>query len=301
MMNATKLKLGLSALFASLLLAGCDLRITNLTPETVNENPSGHYDISVLIEPSGSKVVEDSIRAYIVIDGQIFPMSPSPTTPNVFKYEYRLPPNRREARYYFQVDYQLEKNQVTTERQEITDVQQMRLTDRYALSLDVERAPAGSRVGLVGRGFSRNDRVIVGGEEAETVFHSSNSLEFFVPSLPHSRNYNVQLVDADGTINVGSLRIDAGTIRVSPDQVSFTTGDRTTLVFTIPTEAPPGGLYIDVLTDIPESIVMPEVIIPGGSRSVNVSVEASRPGRGSLFVQKPGYDEVRIPVTVTGR
>ena len=301
MMNATKLKFGLTALFASLLLVGCDLRITNLTPETVPENPSGYYDIQVLIEPTGSKVLADTIEPFIVIDGQTFPMRPSAAGPNIFEYEYRLPPNRREARYYFQVDYQMEKNQVATKHQEITDVQEFRLTDRYALSLDVDRAPAGSRVGVVGRGFSRDDRIIVGEEEAETVFHSSNSLEFFVPALPHSRDYRVQLVDAEGSMNVGTLRIDPGTIRVSPERVSFTTGDRTTLVFTIPTEAPPGGLYIEVLTDIPESIVMPEVVIPGGSRSVNVSIEAARPGSGSLFVQKAGYDEVRIPVTVTGR
>ncbi len=300
-MTMAKLKFGLIALAGTLLLTGCDLRINNLTSETVPENPSGYYDIEVSIEPSGSKVVPGSVDPYIVIDGQTYPMEPSPRGPHIYKYEYRLPADRSEARYYFQINYELEKNQVTTQRQEITPVQQFRLTDRYTLSLDVQRAPAGSRVGVVGRGFSPDDRIQVGEEQAETVFHSSNSLEFFVPSLPYGREYPVRLVDQEGSMNAGTLRIDPGTIRVDPDRISFTTGDRTTLVFRIPTEAPPGGLYIDVTTDIPESIVMPEVIIPGGSRSVNVTVEGGRAGRGSLFIQKQGYEEVRVPVTVSGR
>ena len=300
-MNIAKFKLSLIALAGTFLLVGCDLRITNMTPETVSENPSGYYDILVSIEPTGSDVIPGSIEPYIVIDGQTYPMEPSGMGPNIYKYEYRLPADRREARYYFQIDYQLEKNNVTTRRQEITDIQDFRLTDRYALSLDVQRAPAGSRVGVVGRGFSANDVVLVNGEEAETVFHSSNSLEFFVPSLPYGRDYRVQLVDDEGSMNVGTLRIDPGTIRVEPERVSFTTGDRTTLVFRIPTEAPPGGLYVDVTTDIPESIIMPEVIIPGGSRTVNGSIEGARAGRGSLFIQKQGYEEVRIPVSVSER
>ncbi len=300
-MNIAKLKFPLIALAGALLFTGCDLRITNMTPENVPENPSGYYDILVSIEPTGSDVIADSIKPYIVIDGQTYPMEASTRGPHIYKYEYRLPADRREARYYFQIDYELEKNQVTTRRQEITDVQNFRLTDRYTLSLDVERAPAGSRVGVVGRGFSPEDRIVIGGEDAETVFHSSNSLEFFVPSLPYGRDYNVELVDNEGSMNAGTLRIDPGTIRVDPERVSFTTGDRTTLVFRIPTEAPPGGLYIDVTTDIPESIVMPEVIIPGGSRSVNIPVEGGRAGTGSLFIQKEGYEEVRVPVSVSGR
>ncbi len=300
-MKIAKTQLALAALISSLVLVGCDLRVSNLTSETVPENPSGNYDIRVMIEPSSTKVLADSIESYIIIDGQGHPMQQSAMDPNVWEYEYRLPADRTQARYYFQIDYQIEKNQVATRRQEITDVQEFRLTDRYALTLDVERAPAGSRVGVVGRGFNDGDRIIVGDEPAETLVHSSNSLEFYVPSLPHGRDYPVQLVDSEGSMNVGTLRIDAGRIRVEPERISFTTGDRTTLVFRVPTEAPPGGLYVDVTTDVPESIIMPEVIIPGGSQTVNISVEGGRPGTGSLFIQKQGYEEVRIPVTVSAR
>ena len=38
--------------------------------------------------------------------------------------------------------------------------------------------------------------------------------------------------------------------------------------------APMGGLYINVTTDIPSSVIMPEVIIPETARTVNIAVQA---------------------------
>ncbi len=70
------------------------------------------------------------------------------------------------------------------------------------------------------------------------------------------------------------------------------------LVFSVNATAPEGGLYIDVTTDSPESIVMPEVIIPQGARSVNVPVEAGSAGSGRLFIEMSGYNKVTVPVTV---
>jgi hypothetical protein len=60
-----------------------------------------------------------------------------------------------------------------------------------------------------------------------------------------------------------------------------------------------GGLLVDVTTDIPESVIMPEVIIPQGSNTTTVSVEGGRPGTGSLFIRGPGVRELTVPITVT--
>ena len=69
----------------------------------------------------------------------------------------------------------------------------------------------------------------------------------------------------------------------------------------MPHAAPPGGLLLDLTTDVPESVIMPEVIVPDGQNSVTVTVEGGRPGTGSLYLK--GYDtgEVTIPVSVTAR
>jgi hypothetical protein len=62
--------------------------------------------------------------------------------------------------------------------------------------------------------------------------------------------------------------------------------------------APLGGLYIEAQTDIPQSLIMPEIIIPEGARSVNVNVTAGEPGSGVLVLTVPGYAPIEIPVTV---
>jgi hypothetical protein len=53
-----------------------------------------------------------------------------------------------------------------------------------------------------------------------------------------------------------------------------------------------------VTTDIPDSVIMPEVVVPTGSSSVTVTVQGGRPGSGSLVLKGYGAGTVTIPVTV---
>jgi len=53
-----------------------------------------------------------------------------------------------------------------------------------------------------------------------------------------------------------------------------------------------------VTTDIPESVIMPEVVVPEGQTSAVVTVQGGKPGTGSLFLKGYGNGEVSVPVTV---
>jgi hypothetical protein len=79
------------------------------------------------------------------------------------------------------------------------------------------------------------------------------------------------------------------------------TGERQTLTFTVPNPAPAGGTLLDVTTDIPESVIMPEVIILQGQTSITVTVEGGRPGTGNLFLKGFSSGELTIPTTVSPR
>ena len=79
------------------------------------------------------------------------------------------------------------------------------------------------------------------------------------------------------------------------------TGERQNLTFTLPSPAPVGGTLLDVTTDVPESVIMPEVVVPAGQTSVTVSVEGGRAGAGSLFLKGFGSGEVNVAIKVTGR
>ena len=295
-----KLTLLISSLFALVFLTGCDdIELNDLTPSAVPENPSGIYTITLEVDRVNSSVVRDSIEPSIVIDGQVYPMERSRLGGDLWEFEYRMPQGRRDASYYFQAEYGVQPRRGSIrERETASSMNSLRIVSRYALSLETHRAPVGTKVGVVGRGFRSSDEIVVGGLAAETIHHGPNSISFYVPMLEPGQTYPVQLVDGDRSMRAGALRVDEAQIRVTPSSLSLSEGQTRNIVFTIEQEAPPGGFRIPVTTDIPDSIVMPEVIVPAGERTVSIQVTGDRRDNGSLFVEAPGYEEIEIPVRI---
>ncbi|MBC2605491.1 IPT/TIG domain-containing protein [Pelagicoccus albus] len=282
----------------ALFLAGCDLKVIDLTPSTLKANPSRTYSITAQVSVKNNAVVDGSVSPDIVIDGQVHKMSRVPGSDSLYEYDYRMPAGRDKAAYYLLVRYQRKTASSTVSKEIPTEVKTITVENRYSVELEVNRAPVGTRIAILGRGFTSDDKVMVGGTPAVTQAESSTSLAFYVPSLPEGRNYNVTVLGLNGELSAGSLRIDASSIRVSPSSLSLRPGQRGILAFSIPNEAPPGGLAVTVTTDVPDSVIMPEVVIPAGQRSTSIRVEGGDPGSGSLFVELGGYSDVEIPITV---
>jgi len=287
------------AALAIALFAGCEqVPITNLTPTTLPENPSQIYTFSARIAPKGSTYVEGSVNPRIVIDGQIHQMQRSALGQDIYEFDYQIPAGRSEVAYYYLVSYRVETNQGEEVREAYTAVQRANLANRYVLSLEVNRGPVGARVSVLGRGFTPEDVVTFDGVPARTVFDSPNSLSFFVPSVEAGRNYQVRVSGGSGQQPVGTFRVDSVNLSVSPASLNLRTGETQSLTFTLPNPAPTGGLLIDATTDVPESIIMPEVVVPAGSNTVTVQVTGGQPGSGSLFLQGFGAGEIAVPVSV---
>ncbi len=298
---ARKITLGL--VFAlSFILAGCQtVTLTNLTPATMPENPSQIYTFTLRISARTNTVPPESITPYIVVDGQSFPMKRSPIGEGLYEFEYQLPPNRDEIAYYYLVNYSIVGNSTRTPQETYTKVERVKLVRRYVLSLEVNRGPVGARISVVGRGFTPQDVIDFNGTPARTVFESPNALSFYVPALEPGRNYQVTLRSVASDSPVGTFRIDPSSVTVFPSSLTLRSGQQQLVSFTLPNPAPPGGSLIDITTDVPESIIMPEVIVPQGQTQVTVNVEGGRPGQGSLFLKGYGSGEITIPVTVTPR
>ena len=97
----------------------------------------------------------------------------------------------------------------------------------------------------------------------------------------------------------GYLRIDpASPLSVLPNSSALEPGQRQALAFALDTPAPDGGLYINITTDIPDSIIMPEVLIPEGARTVSAIIEGDKVGSGQLFINSEGLPELVIPLTI---
>jgi len=299
---ARKILLGLGASLGLLLLNGCEsVVLTNLTPGSLPENPSQIYTITMRVTPKIDTIVPGSIKPEIVIDGHNFAMNQSSLAEGLYEFDYQLPAGRDELAYYFLVNYLTETNGSHSPHEVYTETTHAHVVHRYVLALEVNRGPVGARVSVLGRGFTPQDIIYFENTPTRTVFESPNALSFFVPALEPSRNYQVKLGSTSGNSPVGSFRIDASSLTVTPSSLTLRTGEKQTLTFNVPNAAPPGGLLLDITTDVPESIIMPEVIVPAGQSSVTITVESGKPGSGSLFLKGYGSGELTIPVTVTAK
>ena len=298
---ARKIIAWLMAALVLALVSGCEtVTLTDLTPKSMAENPSHIYTFSLRVTPRTSTVT--NINPQIVVDGKSHTMKKSALGEGIYDFEYQLPPGRDRMAYYYLVTYSIEGGSGSQSQQETyTQVETVNIVSRYVLSLEVNRGPVGARISVLGRGFTPQDVVHLNGSPARTNFESPNALSFFVPPLEPNRNYQVTVNGAAGNSPVGTFRIDAATVSVTPTSLSLRTGERQTLTFSLPNAAPPGGTLLDIATDVPESVIMPEVLVPQGQTSVAVTVEGGKPGNGNLFLKGFGQSELNIPITVAAR
>jgi hypothetical protein len=297
---ARKIIVWLTAVLGLALLAGCEtVTLTDLTPKSMAENPSQIYTFSLRVTPRTNTV--SGISASIIVDGQNYKMTPSPLGQGIYEFEYRLPAGRDRVAYYYLVNYNIEGNQVATPQETYTRVENVQIVRRYVLSLEVNRGPVGSRISVLGRGFTQQDTIYFDGAPARTSYESPNAISFFVPAVAPNRNYQVTLNSPAGNSPVGTFRVDGTNVTISPQSLNLRSGERQNLTFTLPNAAPPGGTLLDVTTDIPDSVIMPEVIVPQGQTYVSVSVEGGKPGSGNLYLKGFGNGEVTVPITVQPR
>ena len=180
---------------ALLLFSGCSVRIANMTPTMLPTNPSGIYTLSAKADIINKAIDPGSLATYVVVDGEQHPMQSSNLGSGFYDFDYHIPDNRKGARYYYLVNYRLKT--LGVEPGKLQKVQsalhEVQLIERYSITLDASRAPVGTQLVVLGRGFARRDRIFVGGVAAETRFVSSNSIEFIVPDLPLGQAYQVEV------------------------------------------------------------------------------------------------------------
>lgn len=299
--QARRIIAGFAAAAALLVLTGCNLTITNLTPDVFHENPSQLYTITARVKPTARSLDRSSLQVSVIIDGQDQAMRKNADTEDVYEFDYPLPAGRNQASYYFLVRYRFNSDTPAKSYQVYSEVHGFTVEHRYALRLDANRGPVGARVNVVGGGFTPRDVVYLDTTPARTVCESPSSLSFFVPPVEPDRNYNIAIGGGGTTLSVGTFRADATGASVSPASLTLRTGENQTLTFTIPSVAPQGGLLLDVTTDIPESVIMPEVVVPEGATSVSVPVQGGKPGAGALYLKGFGRGELVIPVAVIPR
>jgi hypothetical protein len=285
-------------LLALLALAGCSQPVSNLTAPQIPQNPSGIYTLTTHTQLDDDHRVPGSEKAYIEIEDARHEMQPSPSGGDIYEYDYTMPPDRAEAKYYFVITYDVLQNGLTRERTITSPLYTLNIVNRYVLTMEATRGLVGTVIPVVGRGFSKFDSIVIGGVQAPTTYASSNALSFVVPALPANQDYAVELHSGQNVFPIGLFHLDVSNLVVTPDSVDVASGDNTPLIIDMGQKAPDGGVPVDVKTDVPASVIMPEVVIPGGSRTVSVQIKGGQPGKGSLHLNAPGFNEVIVPIDV---
>ena len=278
-------------------LAGCAQTLTNMTPEIAQRNPSNLYRFTTQCNILESKVIPGSFDLNLVIDGEKHPLQSEALTPAFFYYDHILDTERTEAKYYFELNYQLNNRGKLRNYSAKTPLSTFKIEERCCFCLDNERAPVGTSIKILGCGFTSGDRVVVGEYNAVTTFESENVLKFTIPPVIAGKAYPVYAICNNQKAFVSNLLVDNSRFFIEPDSIEVMKGEKVS--FTVETNAPVAtDLYVNVTTDVPESVIMPEVIIKAGKSSITLEIEGGEPGKGSLFVNAQGYDEVTIPIDV---
>lgn len=303
--NAMNKAKKISVLFlavASAVLGGCS-SLTNLSPESVPENASRIYTLSMSAYINDGSLVKDSIEPFIVIDEQVIPMKEVKDMKydRIYEYDYVMPKGRKDAKYYFMLKYKVDNTVKGVSEERVIKsrtVYELKPVSRYVVNIQNERGPVGSEVPVLGRGFDKLDKITIGGVEADTEYLSRSTINFTVPPLEAGKNYDVNLVGSKGDLWIGQFRVDPAEMQVSPASITMKSSDVTNLIFNIGFAAPKGGYPIDVKTNIPSSIIMDEVVVPEGQTSTSVSLKAAAAGKGALYINGVGFNEKVVPVEV---
>jgi hypothetical protein len=91
-------------ILAPVLLAGCASSITNLTPSQQHRNANNLYPFSVALDSQQGSLIKDSIKTYVLMDSESFPMDRS-AIPNRWEALVPVPADKKAVRYHYKFDY----------------------------------------------------------------------------------------------------------------------------------------------------------------------------------------------------
>lgn len=90
-----------------LLLTGCTTpgTFTHMTPSQQPRNPDNLYAVETGFDSQQQSLRWDSIKAYVLVNGQPFALRPVPMVRNRWEGLIRVPPTANSVTYRFKFDY----------------------------------------------------------------------------------------------------------------------------------------------------------------------------------------------------
>jgi hypothetical protein len=99
------LKKILPLLFLPLLLGGCAVTPTNLTPKQQTSNTNNLYMVEVALSSRQQTLRWDSVRPQIVVGTEFYPMRPTPLMTNRWEGLIPVPPGTKVVHYHYKFEF----------------------------------------------------------------------------------------------------------------------------------------------------------------------------------------------------
>ena len=88
-----------------LLLTGCAATFTRVTPLQQPRNANNLYPVEVIFNSQQQSLRWDSIKPYVLVNGDLYPLRPVPVVPNRWEGLVPVPPTADGVTYRFKFDY----------------------------------------------------------------------------------------------------------------------------------------------------------------------------------------------------
>src|SRR5687767_1113487 len=106
-MKFRKMKAMLAATMAVAAIgSGCTTTITNLTPRELPRNPNNLYPFEVAYDTSQQSVKETTLKPYVMIGTQLYPMQATPMLKGRWEAQVPIPAATNHVYYRYKFDYQ---------------------------------------------------------------------------------------------------------------------------------------------------------------------------------------------------
>jgi hypothetical protein len=89
----------------SWLLVGCSTTVTNLTPSQMPRNATGLYPFEASWDNTRQSIRNESIKAYVLIGTESFPMQRTPLLTNRWETVVPIPAEKEYINYQYKFDY----------------------------------------------------------------------------------------------------------------------------------------------------------------------------------------------------
>ena len=112
------------------MLCGCSTTISNLTPTQHPRNPNNLYPFEVTFDTKQKTVREQTIKPYVMIGSQLYPMEPAPMLKNRWEAQVPIPANTNYVYYRYKFDYQYDRIPKPGEGSRLSPTYQLEIVDK---------------------------------------------------------------------------------------------------------------------------------------------------------------------------